>query len=262
MSNDPSAMFSVDGFNSLQNAQAEEEANMDNLLTENKRREKQKDREEAANAKKRAKAIEQESKNMEIMKLAYLKRKINQRFEKFADVLASVPRPSKNAIMAELEQISADQVILLNGRGGPDRLRGMIKGGTEFFENFFGDGTKLPAFVPEPFRLDLTGLSVIMESKDAKNELEPLIEETVIEYPEFFQMGLIKRWIQSIGMILMSVNALNKNPQLKALRKKQQELAERAAIYKAEQFSSNATTTANPDSDTSAATATTSTYEL
>lgn len=135
-----------------------------------------------------------------IIQSARVRQRIKQRFEAFPFLNDFIKEPKLNATFNELVETEEAQKNMLDRQGAKERIDGMIVQGATVIEQYWGDGTEM-TFLPEKLRFDLTGISDVIQHPITKAQLEPLIQETIIEYPQFGQMGLMQRWLLTIGGI-------------------------------------------------------------
>jgi hypothetical protein len=167
-----------------------------------------------------------------------------------------VPPLSKNPNLEELETTDADQIAVLETKGAPRRLKSWIQEGSMAVEGFIGNGSGL-TFLPERFRLNLTGFAEAMNSESAEKEIEPLITETVIEYPDLFRQQLWVRWIETIGFIMLGVHACNTDPRLKKLKEAREKMDKmKNQLYDFHPGATTTTATAQSGATTTTTTAT------
>jgi hypothetical protein len=143
-----------------------------------------------------------------------LRKKVERRFTAFPWLQDVVPMPAKSATMDELYETDDLQKLELDLQGAPTRLFGYLQRGSAILENVWGDGSKM-TFVPEAFRLNLVGVSKIINHEMFLRDAGPLIQETVIEYPAFGAMSLPFRWLECIAATLLLVHQSNTNPIVK-----------------------------------------------
>lgn len=145
-----------------------------------------------------------------------LQMKVERRFQAFPFLREKIPPLASKPSLPELQETDELQKLELNLQGAEKRLRGYLSRGSTMLEAIWGDGSQL-TFLPEQMRFNLTGYGALMNSKAFLKEAEPLITETVIEYPEFGQLGLGARWAECILSSMLIVHQSNTNPAFKAL---------------------------------------------
>lgn len=145
--------------------------------------------------------------------------KIERRFQAFPFLKEKIPPVSGKPSIPELQETDELQKLELNLQGAEKRLRAYISRGSMVLESVWGDGRKM-TFLPEHLRLNLSGFGSLINSPTFQEEAEPLITETVIEYPEFGQLNLPLRWAQCILQAMVTVHQLNTNPEFRALMQK------------------------------------------
>jgi hypothetical protein len=169
---------------------------------------------------------EKKEKDAEDRKKKVLQWKINARFEHFGEELQDVPKPSKTASLADLEEIDSLQKQKREMNGSEDRLRKMIQLAGPVIEGIWGDGSSMK-ILPEKMRLNLNGLGQLVHQEKFLAELQPLMDETIIEHPEIAQASLGWRWAETILTTLYCLNLYNKNPKIKA---KMEEMAAKEPV--------------------------------
>lgn len=142
--------------------------------------------------------------------------KVERRFEAFPWMRERIPPISPKASIPELRETDDLQKLELDLQGAERRLNTMIEQGSMLLEGVWGDGSSM-TFVPEKFRFNLSGLSAAIRSPIFRVEADPLITETIIEHPEFGQVGLTARWIICIFNCMCTVHACNTNPRMREL---------------------------------------------
>jgi hypothetical protein len=170
------------------------------------------------------KKISQEKEKMTKLQEQRLSRilfmKIERRFQAFPFLREKVPPLSGKPSLPELVETDDLQKLELDLQGAEKRFRSYLTQGSVMLESLWGDGKQMK-MLPEQFRLNLKGLSQIMNSPIFLKEAEPLIVETVIEYPQFGQLGLPMRWFSCILQTMFMVHNMNSNPRFREMMQKQ-----------------------------------------
>jgi hypothetical protein len=149
-----------------------------------------------------------------------LEMKIERRFQAFPFLRDRIPPLSPKATLPEKQETDEMQKLELNLQGSEKRLRGYLKNGSNAFEAIWGDGKQM-TMLPESMRFNLKGFGSVINSPQFLSDAEPLIMETVIEYPEFGQLSLPMRWAECMFSAMMVVHQCNTNPMFKKLFEQQ-----------------------------------------
>jgi hypothetical protein len=171
--------------------------------------------------KKMALEKEKQDKIGEIKTARLLQMKVIRRFQAFPFLQEKVPHLSGKPSLAELQETDELQKLELDLQGSEKRMLSLVSQGGYLIEGIWGDGSKLPAWVPPKLRLNLDGFGKVVNSEQFLMEAAPLIEETVIEYPWMCQMGLPMRWAQCILNTMIVVHAMNTSPAFKKMMEKE-----------------------------------------
>ena len=220
------ATFSVDGISSLREEVAANGAQQQSITAQIKEKEKEKER----IVKQQNKIMETTSKKMvaekekmskmqeqRIMRLIQIK--IGRRFDKFPWLKEKIPALSSKPNLAELEETDQAQKLELNCQDAEKRCKFYLQQGSTVLESFWGDGKRM-TFLPDRLRFDLRHLADTVNSPVFMNDAQPLIDETVIEYPELFDRNLAMRWIECLLTTMATVDMYNRNPKLRELLQK------------------------------------------
>lgn len=171
------------------------------------------------NMKKLAQDKEKQQKFQEQKLFRLLQMKVERRFAAFPWLREKIPPLSGKPNLAELVETDELQKLELDLQGSEQRLMSYISQGSVMLESIWGDGRQL-TFLPKALRLNLTGFQEVVHSPLFMKEAEPLIAETVIEYPTFGQMSLPMRWAQCVFQCMMTVHQMNSNPKFKEMMMK------------------------------------------
>lgn len=169
-----------------------------------------------AAAKKAARDKEKMLKDREMSGLKMLQRRIMLRFKAFPWLLDNVPEPSKNAGAEEMREIEDSQKLELNLQGADKRVNGYVQ---QFFmglQTTWGDGKGM-TMLPENMRFDFRNASTVICHPIVKDQLDPLVKETIIEYPWLVEMPLPMRWAEAIFQALVMIHQFNTNPEFRAM---------------------------------------------
>jgi hypothetical protein len=166
--------------------------------------------------KKMAQEKERQSKFEEQKLFRLIQMKVERRFGAFPWLREKIPPLSSKPNLAELQETDELQRLELDLQGSEQRLMGFIAQGGQILETLWGDG-RHATFLPPKFRLNLTDIGAVLNSPIFMKEAEPLITETVIEYPTFGQMGLGMRWASCVIQCMMTVHQMNTNPKFKEM---------------------------------------------
>jgi hypothetical protein len=161
-------------------------------------------------AKVSAKAREKTEKDQSEVRRKENFNKINKYLERFPFLRSKFPPLNPRASETEsAEMLRLIRETMDSSRSVPS-LIGWFNTGFSILENAWGDGKSM-TMVPEPLRLNLTGLSQLF--REGKfTQLDPLILEIDVEYPWIGRRPLVARLLETVKDILLSVHMFNTNP--------------------------------------------------
>jgi hypothetical protein len=204
------ASFTVDAINAAKQNEADDTEQRKNAASTSKLLLRSVIKQSEQNSKKKDQAQERRLKLEEARIVKILQIKIQRRFDAFPFLCDRLPKITKSASIFELQELDEAQKLELDLQGAEKRLKTYLKHGSVSLEQFWGDGRKL-TFLPEKLRLDLTGFGAVFNSPAFAKEIEPLITETVIEYPMFGAAPLWMRWVEAFVGAMFAVNNMNKD---------------------------------------------------
>lgn len=205
-------MFSVEGMQSVRKEMLEKQVEEKQTAETVRRGQKQSE----VTMKKIAQEKEKMQKMEELRYARILHMKVTRRFAAFPFLQEKIPPISAKATVAELVETDELQKLELDLQGSQQRLMGYITQGGFLMESLWGDGSKM-TFLPPQLRLDLTNFGKVVSTDQFMQEAQPLIQETIIEYPGIGQMGLAMRWTQCILNSMFMVHQMNTNPAFKRM---------------------------------------------
>lgn len=211
------ATFTVQGVNALITKQQEESEAAFVKAQESKQKTKEVEQIQKTTMKQVVKQKERAEKLADEKVKRLLEMKVTRRFQTFEMLRERIPPLGKNPTMGELIETDELQKLELDLQGSEERLQNYLKHGALLLEGIWGDG-KAMTFLPEHLRLNLSGLGVAFNSPQFLEEIDPLIQETVIEYPTVGMQSLPIRWATTIALSLFSLHAMNSNPGYKKVK--------------------------------------------
>jgi hypothetical protein len=140
--------------------------------------------------------------------------KVERRFQAFPFLAEKIPPLSAKPSLPELVETDELQKLELNLQGSERRLKFYIEHGALALEGMWGDGTKM-TMLPANLRWNLKGLHEMVSHPIFLQDAEPLIMETIIEYPTIGEMNLPFRWAQCVISTLYLVHKMNSDPKFK-----------------------------------------------
>ena len=230
--------YSVDAINA--NKAREVEDQMQSVAQENARKMSSKSMD--FNLKKVAQEKERLIKMSEVRVSRIIQMKIERRFGAFPWLKDKIPPLSNKPSLGELQETDDLQKLELDLQGAEKRLISYLTQGSMFLEGVWGDGHQM-SFLPQHLRFNLTGISKIINSPVFMKEAEPLIMETVIEYPTLGQMSLPLRWGQCILQAMIMTHQMNTNPAFRKLVEKHTMGPQEEKKEEEEEFEETPTTT-------------------
>lgn len=215
-------IFSVDGIKGVQNDMAQRQMQEQEAQKMARQANKGADQLMKKLAQEKEKYLKMEEQKLH--RLLFMK--VTRRFAAFPFLREKIPALSNKPSLVELQETDDLQKLELDLQGSERRLLGMISQGGFLVEGLWGDGTKLPEWVPAHLKLNLKGFGKVVNSRQFMEEAAPLIQETIIEYPWLCQMGLVTRWLQCVFGAMLMVHTMNTNPELMKLAEKAKSMAE------------------------------------
>lgn len=214
------ASFTVEGIAQSKTREMQQAESAFNQAEANKQAQRSAVKSMEFNMKKNAAAHEKNVKMTEARVARILQMKIERRFQAFPFLREKIPPLSGKPSIPELQETDEMQKLELNLQGSEKRLRGYLSKGSMAMEAIWGDGKQM-TMLPENLRFNLKGFGSVINSPQFLKDAEPLIVETVIEYPEFGQLSLPMRWMECIFSAMVVVHQCNTNPMFKKLLEKQ-----------------------------------------
>ena len=206
--------FTIDGIAALQEQETSQKASTITKERERTQRAKMVEKAQVAQAKTAQKQEEKDMKAAEDTMRRLLITKINKRFEVFPKLKGKFGKLREAVSLQELCEVDELQKLELSMDGAEKRIEEYIKEAGWLSEKIVGDGSNLPAWVPENLRFDLSGIQQVLSSEPFLQEIRPLIAETVIEYPNIGNAPLALRWISALFKAFYFVNLMNKNKEV------------------------------------------------
>ena len=137
--------------------------------------------------------------------------KIKVYFERFPFLSDRIQKPRVNASIGELEEIIYLIRHEMDAKNSLANLTNYVLYGVMTLESVWGDGTQM-TMVPEQYRINLKGMSRLFNAGVFASDLEPLLMELDIEYPNLGKRSLLMRTVETFSQMLLKVHLINSNP--------------------------------------------------
>jgi hypothetical protein len=142
--------------------------------------------------------------------------KINLYLTRFPFLSEKIPKVNARSSMPELVVTLGLIREEMNSQRSLYQVQSYAGYGFLMVDQLWGDGKKM-TFVPEPLRLNLSGIYSIYRSGALSEDILPLLMEIDIEYPWLGRQSLVMRSLEALSGILLKVHAYNTNPSAKKL---------------------------------------------
>ena len=144
--------------------------------------------------------------------------KIQKYFDRFPFLESKIPKPNPKGSIIEIEETLTSIRLEMDSQNSIQTVMSYWKYGLVFTESIVQDGSQL-TFLPEKYRLNLTGLTKMTERGLFNDDVLPVLLEIDTEYPWIGQSGLVRRAATAFFGVLFKVHMLNTNPAAMALLK-------------------------------------------
>lgn len=142
--------------------------------------------------------------------------KINMYFDRFPFLSEKIPKLSARFTISEAEEILFLIRREMDSQNSLRNIQNYVNYGAMTLEAFWGDGSRM-TFLPQESRLNLKGISSLVQGGTFRDEILPLLMEIDIEYPWLGRRALPMRIVESVTNVLMKTHLLNTNPAARRL---------------------------------------------